>query len=247
MINEIKPMAGRVLIADDDASFLEATAGFLRLQGYSCVCVPDAAAAADKLAGSEFDLLISDLDMPGNANLELIRRLPQIAAGLPVILATGHPTLHTAVDSIQLPVMAYLIKPMDPDEMLRQVRRAVDGYRACRAVQMNRQRIQTWYQELEQIESVMRNPSASSAVVPWQAFLKLTLQNIMAAMMDLKMFTEAVVQQQDPEFAKQLMDSSRPLLLIDALRETVTVLEKSRGAFKSKELGDLRKKLENLI
>jgi len=83
--------------------------------------------------------------------------------------------------------------------------------------------------------------------MPWQAFLKLTLQNVMAALVDLKMFTEAFVRQQDPQMARQLLDSSRPLLLMDALRETITVLEKSRGAFKSKELGDLRKKLENLI
>ena len=247
MPNLITPVRGRILVADDEPSFLKAITGLLHVHGYECDCVPDATAAAAKLASEQFDLLISDLDMPGNANMELIRQIPQIAEGMPVILATGHPTIRSAVDAVQLPVMAYLIKPLDPEELVAQVRKAVDYYRACRTIQSNRQRVQSWCQELEQIETVMRGTSFASADMPWQAFLKLTLQNVMAAMVDLKLFTEAFVHQQDPLIARQLLDSSRPLLLMDALRETIAVLDKSRGAFKSKELGDLRKKLENLI
>jgi DNA-binding response OmpR family regulator len=238
---------GRVLVADDEPSFLKATAGLLDLHGYECVCVPDGTAAIAKLGNEQFDVLISDLDMPGNVNMELIRQIPQLAGSMPVILATGHPTIRSAVDAVNLPVLAYLIKPLDPEELVAQVRKAVDFCRASRAIHNNRQRVKTWCEELEQIELVMRSSSFSNADMPWQAFLKLTLQNIMAALMDLKMFTEAFVQQQDPEVAKQLLDSSRPLLLLDAIRETIAVLEKSRGSFKSKELGDLRKKLENLI
>ncbi len=247
MSQENPPNCGRVLVADDEPSFLKATAGLLRLHNYDCVCVPDGAAAIAKLSTESFDLLISDLDMPGNVNMELIHKIPQVAEGMPVILATGHPTIRSAVDAVNLPVVAYLIKPLDPEELIAQVRKAVDYSRASRAIRNNRQRLKNWCDELEQIEKVMQGTSLSSGEMPWQAFLKLTLQNIMAALVDLKMFTEAFVQQQNPEVAKQLLDSSRPLLLLDAIRETISVLEKSRGAFKSKELGDLRKKLENLI
>lgn len=247
MAENTTPVRGRVLVADDEPSFLKATAGLLSMYGYECVCVPDGAAAIAKLANEQFDLLISDLDMPGNVNMELIRQIPKMADGMPVILATGHPTMRSAVDAVNLPVLAYLIKPLDPEELVAQVRKAVDYFRACRAIHNNRERVKSWCEDLEQIELVMRGSSFSNADLPWQSFLKLTLQNIMAALIDLKMFTEAFVQHQDPEIAKQLLDSSRPILLLDAIRETISVLEKSRGSFKSKELGDLRKKLENLI
>src|SRR4051812_49288097 len=94
----------RILLADDDDIFRETTASFLRKIGYECVCAPDAIKALELLGESCFDLLISDIEMPGNDDLRLIRELSVMAAGLPVILLTGHPTVQTAVKSIRLPV-----------------------------------------------------------------------------------------------------------------------------------------------
>jgi hypothetical protein len=77
--------------------------------------------------------------------------------------------------------------------------------------------------------------------------VSLALSNIITALMDLKKFTEAVVQRRQDEPDRHLLEWPQPLLLIDAVRETVAVLQKTKGAFKSKELGDLRKKLEALL
>ena len=90
---------GRILIADDEETFLMSTADLLRNEGFECDCAPDATSAAQMLRSGDHDLLIADIKMPGNFELEFIRDLPQIAEGLPVILVTGYPTLDTAIQS----------------------------------------------------------------------------------------------------------------------------------------------------
>ena len=86
----------RILIADDEPLFLKTTGELLAKAGYECICVADAGAALDSLGRERFDLLLSDLNMPGNAQLELLRegraRWPEV----PLIVITGVPSLPTA-------------------------------------------------------------------------------------------------------------------------------------------------------
>src|SRR5262249_7926160 len=110
-----------ILIADDDVTLVESTADLLRREGYLCTCVTSAMAAAAALATEQFDLLIADIKMPGNSELEFIRALPELDRELPVILITGYPTLRSAIDSVHLRIAAYLVKPVELDDLLRSV------------------------------------------------------------------------------------------------------------------------------
>jgi len=112
----------RILIADDEESFLYSTADILRREGYDCSCALDARAATEMLRKESYDLLIADIKMQGNADLEFIKALPRIADGMPVILVTGYPSLNSAIESIQLPVVGYLVKPFELDELLVRVK-----------------------------------------------------------------------------------------------------------------------------
>jgi DNA-binding NtrC family response regulator len=111
-----------ILIADDEETFLYSTADLLRKEGYHCDCAPDGQTAAKMLRKDDYDLLIADIRMPGNGDLELIRDLPRIAEGLPVILVTGYPSMTTALESFHLPVVAYLTKPVEWQELLASVK-----------------------------------------------------------------------------------------------------------------------------
>ena len=59
--------------------------------------------------------------MPGNPNLEFVRELRKNRQLPAIILVTAYPTLHTAIDSVELPVDAYLIKPFQPEDLQRLV------------------------------------------------------------------------------------------------------------------------------
>jgi DNA-binding NarL/FixJ family response regulator len=117
----------RILIADDEESFLYSTADLLRREGYECDCSTDARAATEMLGKENYDLLIADIKMQGNSDLEFIKALPQIAEGMPVILVTGYPSLNSAIESIQLPVVAYLVKPFELNELLVRVKDVITG------------------------------------------------------------------------------------------------------------------------
>ncbi len=117
----------RILIADDEETFLYSTADILRREGYDCSCASDARAATEMLRKESYDLLIADIKMQGNADLEFIKALPRIADGMPVILVTGYPSLNSAIESIQLPVVAYLVKPFELNELLVRVKDVITG------------------------------------------------------------------------------------------------------------------------
>ncbi len=114
--------SGHILIADDDETFLQSTADLLRREEYVCDCASDARAVIEILRLARYDLLITDINMPGNTGLELIKNLPKNAEGMPVILVTGNHLINTEIQSLQPPVVACMHKPLDFDKLLAQVR-----------------------------------------------------------------------------------------------------------------------------
>lgn len=115
----------RILIADDEPLYLRTTGDLLRKAGYECQCVGDAEAACEALSKDSFDLILSDLNMPGNLNLELLRQSRQNWAHIPLIVVTGAPSLPTAIESIRLGIADYLLKPVKYEDLLTSIRRAL--------------------------------------------------------------------------------------------------------------------------
>ncbi len=239
---------GRILIADDQESFLAATVEILREEGYECNCAPDSASAIKMLESAEYDLLISDIKMPGNENLEFIQGLPQVAEGLPVILVTGYPSLQTAIQSIQLPVVAYLLKPFDYDELLKQVRNSIKNFRVSRVARNMEKNLRKWHKDLTDIRKTIcghaqqeYNPKNVSG------FFNFTLKNISDAMLDLRNLAEAVTINSDQQEVCNLLNCPRLDTLQDALGKVYTTLERTKRAFKSKELGELSRTLKDVF
>jgi CheY-like chemotaxis protein len=232
---------GRILIADDDDAFCIATRSFFRAAGYECESAGDATLARQRMVDEEFDLLIADLNMPGNSGLELVQSIPELRAGLPVIILTGRPTLQSATRSVRLPVVAYLVKPPNPDELLTVAEQAITQYRVFRAIRVSRDRLEAWVRDVSQLEALMSRPRHSGETGSTEGFLNLTLSNLFAGLVELKQFTEAISQSESQRGILQ------GLTLYKALQETVSVLEKTKQSFKSKELGELRRKLEGLL
>lgn len=238
---------GRILIADDEETFLLSTADLLRREGYECDCVPDARAAVEMLGKGEYDLLVADIRMPGNPELELIQAVPQIAEGLSVILVTGHPSLGTAIQSIELPVVAYLIKPLDFDQFLTHAKFAVQSSQFYRTFLRIKQRLQDWNQNMDVIEGMLDQTRRNGSSLPFSDFLILNYQYTMNALSDLIHLTEVFGKQNLPQEICHLLKCPRLTAMGGVLMETIDVLKMTKGAFKSKDLGDLRKKLEDFV
>lgn len=235
---------GRILIADDETTFAEAHADLLRDQGYECDCARDAHAAKELLNRNRYDLLIADIKMPGNEELEFIEKLPAIAEGLPVILVTGYPTLHSAIKSTRLHVAGYMVKPLALDDLLKLVRESMIRSLSVRMFEKMRSRLQDFDHELASLDN-MKNPvAANPAFVDAEVFLNFTLKNIIASMIDLRDLSQALAHNKPKQQVCQLLNCPRHAELTEAIRDAIYVLEKTKNSFKSKELGELRKKLE---
>ena len=238
---------GRILVVDDEETFLEATADLLRTEGYECACAPDGIQARRLLETDSFDLLIADIKMPGNSDLELIRDLPEAARGMPAILATGYPSLQTAVSSVQLSVVAYLIKPVDFDEMLAAVQRAVGISRTYRTVLDAQTRNQNTLATIESVTAALQERRDAHLDAPVRSFVDITLSNILCGLQDLKRLTDENALECNQEAVRRREQDAQLEFVRVALGEAVSTLSRTRSSFKSKTLGELRHRLEVLL
>jgi YesN/AraC family two-component response regulator len=238
---------GRILIADDEEIFLQSTADLLRREGYECDCVQNATEAAEKISNSEYDLLIADIKMPGNMELELVKNISNVVEYMPVILITGYPMLHSAIQSIKLRVEAYLVKPFDFEDLLGHVHIAVDRSCIYRSVRSMKQHLQYWYEGSEDIEKLLKDEHPERFFVSFNSFLELTFQNIVGALSDLKHLAANLAAHDGRKEPCHLLNCPTLKTLSDGLAETIDALEKSKSSFKSKELGAIRKKLEEIV
>jgi DNA-binding response OmpR family regulator len=233
---------GRILIADDEPTFLNSTAELLRREGYAVDTVEDAAAALDRITATPYDLLITDLEMPGNADLDLVQQVAHLSGGLPIIIITGFPSVRSAVACIELPVAAYLVKPVHFPDLLRRVSSAIARFRSFQTMKKAETRLREYRQELESLPVATADGKTGI-----DTFLALTLRNVMGSLTDLEQLGRALAGQTQPTAHPcQLINCPRGAQLQAAVEETIAVLEETKGSFKSKTLGDLRQRLELL-
>jgi DNA-binding response OmpR family regulator len=238
---------GRILIADDEEVFRESTAELLRREGYLCDCVPDGSQALDMVRKNPYDLVIADIKMPGNPELQVVRAIPEITEGLPVILVTGYPSVCSAIQSIQLPVAAYLVKPFEFSDLRQEVRKAIREYRLFKGVIWARSRMRDWKEKLKQMEDLSLGVQQRDCSTSIEAFLSVSCHNIIEAIFDLKNLTEILSMGNGEKTVCHLLTCPRLNAIKGSMKETIEVLEKTKNSFKSKELGDLRKRLEEII
>ena len=247
MSDQTTGRVGRILIADDEPTFLNATADFLRDEGYECDCALAAAVAAEKLGGNQYDLLISDIKMPGNPKLELINRVQEIARGMPVILVTGYPSVNSAMSAVELPVAAYLLKPLDFDELLSKVETCVQRSQAYRTIHNAHQRLGEWCGELERLETSLCDSVDKASTGSAGAFVELTLRNIAGALADLSRLAKVLTKPGRGQEEANAVAWMQLATAQNVVKETIEVLKNTKGAFKSKQLGQLRRKLQVVV
>lgn len=124
--------SGTVLIVDDDEALLRSLSRLLRLRGYEPKTATSAAAAIELIQSERFDVVLSDIAMPGMDGIQLLRRLRDTDLVVPVILITGEPAVSTAVDAVEYGAFRYLTKPVANDDLVATVEKAVRYHRMAR-------------------------------------------------------------------------------------------------------------------
>jgi two-component system nitrogen regulation response regulator NtrX len=126
----------RVLIVDDDASTLASIARTFRLAGHEAVVCDNAARAITLLQQERFDIVFSDVVMPGRDGLAMLAELRELGVMTPIIMISGQATVDMAVRATRLGALDFLEKPISADKLLLTVENAL---RLVRLEEENRQ------------------------------------------------------------------------------------------------------------
>jgi two-component system, NtrC family, response regulator HydG len=116
----------RVLVADDEAGARSGLASLLRGEGFEVVLAEDGTTALARIQDSAPDVLVTDLHMPGLDGIELLGRAREHDPELIVVLVTAFADVETAVRAMREGAEHYLTKPVQIDELVLVIRRALD-------------------------------------------------------------------------------------------------------------------------
>jgi DNA-binding NtrC family response regulator len=111
-------MEAKILIVEDDASTGRSLHKVLRDEGYSVDVIARGDEGLEAAKTRPYDVVITDLKLPGLIGLELIRLLHAEKPKLPIILMTAHGTTETAIEATKFGACEYLMKPFEADELL---------------------------------------------------------------------------------------------------------------------------------
>lgn len=245
-----------ILIADDEETFRLSTAALLQREGYTCDCAGDSEAALRRLP-DDYDLLLADIRMPGNMEFEFLHEVHARMPDLPVVVVTGYPSLPTAVEACRLAIVDYLIKPVDLEDLKRAIARAVEKGRLHRAVKAAAGHSSALAEACAAMEASVAAmaPHDRPAALTWtaeqcveQALTSIGRLGTLAARILSGLKGPSLLSAQAGQTdACRLLQCPRRQAYEEAIRDTVAVIERSKQAFKSRELASLRQRLESLL
>ncbi|MDI6853063.1 MAG: response regulator [Deltaproteobacteria bacterium] len=116
----------RVLVVDDEEDFLETIVKRLRDRGLETHGVLSGEKALQFLEGQDTDVVVLDVRMPGMDGIETLKEIKKRKPGIEVIMLTGHASVESGIQGMQLGAFDYVMKPVPLDELLDKMRQAYE-------------------------------------------------------------------------------------------------------------------------
>jgi DNA-binding NtrC family response regulator len=155
---------GNILLVDDDLAFRVGTLALLEDHGFKASFATNGEEAMQKLAELPFDLVLSDLVMPGINGIELLKHIRDTYPGLTVIMITGFASIGTAVEAMRIGARDYVTKPCDNDELMIKIQHALEERRKDR--------------ELKDLREELHGTVSVGQMISNSATMKLVVQQI---------------------------------------------------------------------
>jgi DNA-binding NtrC family response regulator len=135
-------MAHGVLIVDDEKNILVTLSRALSVEGWQVAVAGSASIALEKLAEVPFDVVLTDVKMPGMDGLALLSEMRARGHAMPVVMMSGHGTIETAVEAVRLGALDFIEKPVGTERLLVTLENAVrfarlEGERAELAAELS--------------------------------------------------------------------------------------------------------------
>jgi DNA-binding NtrC family response regulator len=122
----------KILVLDDEKVVRRSCRKILEHEGYEVALAETAEAALELLRNSDYDIILSDIKLPGMDGMEFLRAAKEECAETEVIMITGYGSIQGAVEAMKLGAFDYICKPFLPDEIRVVVKKALDRNRLLR-------------------------------------------------------------------------------------------------------------------
>lgn len=155
-----------ILVVDDDTQLRFTFSSILEKGGYRAQTCENPSDVISLLGSETFDLVFLDLNMPGMSGIEVLQKIKELFPELPVLILTAHASLETAIQAIRLGARDYLIKPVDPAQLLDRVADVLDEINQPIRKREIVGQIQDLLGELQKIEGGEATPTRLLATVP---------------------------------------------------------------------------------
>ncbi len=119
----------RILVVDDEKTILELGRRFLTSEGFDVEIASQGMQAMKLLEQSPYEILLTDIRMPGMSGLELMKMAKSVRPEIIMVVITGHGTITTAIESLKMGAMGFILKPFTRQELVSAIHNALDKYR----------------------------------------------------------------------------------------------------------------------
>ena len=179
-----------LLLVDDDPALLQALPEALRIRMGDDVRVDvteSGVAALNRIKEVEYDVIVSDIKMPGMDGLTLLEQIKQLRPATPTLLITGHGEHDLAVRALRAGAYDYVQKPIDRDYFVSSVKRAVQMRRLSYQVEAQRQALDRYATSLEQMVEERTNELVDAYRVK-DEFLSIASHELRSPVVALKLY-----------------------------------------------------------
>ncbi len=157
------PTNASILIIDDEPNLRRSLGLILQRAGYAVTTASNAMEAIHLLQAGAYDLAFLDIKLPDQSGIQLLPQIREMYPDMPVLILTAHATLDTAIGAVRLGARDYLLKPIDPENILIRVEAILSEHSPKRRREIATQ-LQSLLTELQSING--NEPPHSSKAVP---------------------------------------------------------------------------------
>ena len=154
----------KVLITDDDGDLRELLTEAVSNWGYAVSVAKDGDEALRRLRMDRYDIVITDLMMPGMDGLTLLGKIKELDREILVIIITGYATIETAVKAIELGAYDYIAKPFRLDELMIVIKNACERLRLVMQNRALLDELRSAYGEISVLKSTLARAGVSISV-----------------------------------------------------------------------------------
>jgi len=166
-----------ILVIDDEAAIRETLKEILEYEKYEVTLAEDGAKGLQLLQKNNFDVILSDVKMPGTDGMELLDRVQALAPDVPMVMISGHGSVEMAIEATKKGAYDFITKPPDLNRLLITLRNAVDRNNLVSETKVLKRKAAKTYDIIGETPAILKIKETIEKVAPTEARVLITGEN----------------------------------------------------------------------